>query len=386
MKKKILFVIPDFYIGGTNKSLENLITLLDCEIYDFHIFSLYNEGDNYFKQLFGKYCVRKSLLYSIVHDNFWNRKIIRVFAKCLGIDINSIIYKYEINYIQRKYNFHAVIAYQEATSTYVVSLLNEKIHKIAWIHCDYLYRLSFIGSSNDVIQREAFLYNKFHSIVCVSNSARESFVKIHPQLADRTTFIYNSLNVDKIYNLAKKEKVCDFDITQFNILSVGRFSPGKQFHLIPKIASELLQKGIMNFRWYIIASTNQDEKRTVMEIKKYGVMDKVILLGAKSNPYPYFLQSNLQVCLSQSESFSYVIAESKVLHIPVLCNDFPVAREVISASDGWVYPIEKMPSLLAQIITNDNSIYSDVVSELKDYKYNNGVIVDKIEELLNIKS
>lgn len=59
---------------------------------------------------------------------------------------------------------------------------------------------------------------------------------------------------------------------------------------------------------------------------------------------------------------------------------------MISASDGWVYPIEKMPSLLAQIITNDNSIYSDVVSELKDYKYNNGVIVDKIEELLNIKS
>ena len=45
-----------------------------------------------------------------------------------------------------------------------------------------------------------------------------------------------------------------------------------------------------------------------------------------------------------------------------------------------------MPSLLAQIITNDNSIYSDVVSELKDYKYNNGVIVDKIEELINIKS
>ena len=142
----------------------------------------------------------------------------------------------------------------------------------------------------------------------------------------------------------------------------------------------------MNFRWYIIASTSQDEKKTVMEIKKYGVMDKVILLGAKSNPYPYFMQSNLQVCLSQSESFSYVIAESKVLHIPVLCNDFPVAREVVSASDGWVCPIEEMPRLLAQIITNDNSIYSDVVSELKDYKYNNGVIVDKIEELLNIKS
>lgn len=56
-------------------------------------------------------------------------------------------------------------------------------------------------------------------------------------------------------------------------------------------------------------------------------MDKVILLGAKSNPYPYFMQSNLQVCLSQSESFSYVIAESKVLHIPVLCNDFQLREK-----------------------------------------------------------
>ena len=50
MKKKILFVIPDFYIGGTNKSLENLLLLVDNNIYEIRIFSLYEEGDSYYKE------------------------------------------------------------------------------------------------------------------------------------------------------------------------------------------------------------------------------------------------------------------------------------------------------------------------------------------------
>ena len=60
MKKKILFVIPDFYIGGTNKSLENLLLLIDSNIYEIRIFSLYEDGDSYYKEkVFKQYLIKK---------------------------------------------------------------------------------------------------------------------------------------------------------------------------------------------------------------------------------------------------------------------------------------------------------------------------------------
>ena len=42
---------------------------------------------------------------------------------------------------------------------------------------------------------------------------------------------------------------------------------------------------------------------------KHGVCDEVKLLGMQSNPYPYLAKSDLYVCTSSSETFSYTIHE-----------------------------------------------------------------------------
>lgn len=44
MKKKILFVIPVYSHGGTNKSLESLLSAIDEKRYEISIFSLYEDG------------------------------------------------------------------------------------------------------------------------------------------------------------------------------------------------------------------------------------------------------------------------------------------------------------------------------------------------------
>ena len=44
MKKKILFVIPEYSHGGTNKSLESLLSAIDEKRYEISIFSLYEDG------------------------------------------------------------------------------------------------------------------------------------------------------------------------------------------------------------------------------------------------------------------------------------------------------------------------------------------------------
>lgn len=75
MKKKILFVIPDFYIGGTNKSLENLLLLIDSNIYEIRIFSLYEDGDFYYKEkVFKPYLIKRvfSIAYFMIISGFVN--------------------------------------------------------------------------------------------------------------------------------------------------------------------------------------------------------------------------------------------------------------------------------------------------------------------------
>ena len=95
--------------------------------------------------------------------------------------------------------------------------------------------------------------------------------------------------------------------------------------------------------------------------------------------YPYFKKSDLFVCTSVSESVSYVIAESKVLHVPVLCNDIPVAKEVVSDEEGWISSIADMPGTLSRIIDKNNGIYTSVKEKILNYRYNNHEILKKFE-------
>ena len=379
MKKKILFVIPDFYIGGTNKSLENLLLLIDSNIYEIRIFSLYEDGDFYYKEkVFKPYLIKKSLFYRLFHDHFWFRKFSTLVSLLFRCNASRLLHKFEINRIQKKEKFDTVIAYQESSATICVSMLRNCSNRIAWVHCELRYWLQDLVKGRKL--EEAGDYSKYDKI---SESARQSFLSLYPQLSDKVMFIYNSVDDNHIKELADDVKVnVPFSDNTFNILSVGRFSPTKQFDLIPKIVSELKKMTSKPFCWYIIASTEECLQDMLDKIEKYDVSREVILLGAKDNPYPYFKKSDLFVCTSVSESFSYVIAESKVLHVPVLCNNIPVAKEVVSDEEGWICSIADMPETLSRIIENNNSIYTKVKGKILTYQYNNHEILKKFEDIV----
>ena len=382
MKKKILFVIPDFYIGGTNKSLENLLLLIDNNIYEIRIFSLYEDGDFYYKEkVFKPYLIKKSIFYRLFHDHFLFRKFSTLVSLLFRCNASRLLHKFEINRIQKKDKFDTVIAYQESSATICVSMLRNCSNRIAWVHCELRYWLQDLVKGRKL--EEAGNYSKYDKIICVSESARQSFLSLYPQLSDKVMFIYNSVDDNHIKELADDVKVnVPFSDNTFNILSVGRFSPTKQFDLIPKIVSELKKITSKPFCWYIIASTEECLQDMLDKIEKYGVSHEVILLGAKDNPYPYFKKSDLFVCTSESESFSYVIAESKVLHVPVLCNDIPVAKEVVSDDEGWISSIADMPGTLSRIIDKNNGIYTSVKEKILNYQYNNHEILKKFEDIV----
>jgi hypothetical protein len=50
--KKILFVIPEYSHGGTNKSLDTLVAFLDKKEFCISICCLYEDGGDFYKKKF----------------------------------------------------------------------------------------------------------------------------------------------------------------------------------------------------------------------------------------------------------------------------------------------------------------------------------------------
>lgn len=377
MKKEILFVIPEYSHGGTNKSLENLLSLLDKDKYNIHIYSIHEDGGKYYKEVFKDYILKKSLTYRFSHDNYLTRKIANLYKKYAGWKDWRKLYRREALLLQKNNRFDTVVAFQEGAATYFASYFSKEVRKIAWIHCDYKDWANKRQQEKD--KRTYELYDK---IVCVSETARESFCIVFPEYEDKSTFVYNTLDSETIKRMSNQDSPTpNLDKDYFNIISVGRLSYVKQFHIIPWIINAMGNEISNRIRWYIIGSGVQ-EKRISKEIEKYGLENVVVMLGQKDNPYPYIKRSDLYVCTSRSESYSYTIFESKILHTPVMSNSFPVAYEVLEKNCGWVCSIDEMPALLSDLINDKEGIYSRVKKSIEGFEYGNKSIIQQIETLL----
>ena len=376
MKKKILFVIPEYSHGGTNKSLESLLSAIDEKRYEISIFCLYEDGGVFYKNIFKPYIIAKSLLYVLAHDNVITRKVMGVAMNLFKNLSFNWLYRYEANRLQHKYKFDTVIAFQEGSATQFVSLINYPVNRIAWVHCDYANRFAAIEKKS-----ELSLYCLYNHIVSVSYSAVHSFNSIYPELKDRTKCIYNLIDCSYILRQSSQDVNFEKQGNCFNLISVGRFVAVKQFGLIPQIVQKLKLLTKKSFCWYIVGDGNERNKVESV-ISSMGLDKNIKILGAKDNPYPYFKQSDLYVCTSLSESFSYTIAESKTLHVPVLTNDFPVANEVVSPNEGWICNVKDMAFILKDIIEDKNCIYSNVKKTIDNFKYDNNAIVDTFCKLI----
>lgn len=378
--KKILFVIPDFWLAGTNKSLENLLSVLDENKYDISILSLNNDGDDYVKQQFKPYLVKPSIRYYFFSQNYYTRKVFNLLT-LKKEKVKYAIQKKELDNLCRRYNYDYIIAYSEGIVTSLVADINVSSKKIAWIH--WFYGSGVINNCD--IKKDSFTYSHFDNIVCVSKKAAEAFEISIPSLSCKVKYIYNALDTKKIIEQGNVA-VNDLNINNktFIIVSVGRMAWGKQLHLIPLILSEALEKSKnKEVFWYIIGEYVNSQDEYEKNLREHKMEGNVIHLGVRDNPYPYIKQADLLVCPSIAESFSYVINEAKVLHTPVMANDFPVAYEMLNDMTGIVCPVSNMGRKLAELIDNENGEYSKVKDGVQSFVYDNHAIIKQIDDLMS---
>lgn len=370
-KSNVLIVVPSFDSGGTVTSLINFVTLVDKKRYQINVFAITNSGVN--KKYIADHCTiigdTKTTVFGSTFKDVLRAKImatvkcIKKGVKKIGVDISPILFRYYAHKLD-KANYDFVIAFQEAQATLFCSYFRHGF-KIAWVRSEYS---RFIKSVGD---RYSKVYEKYDRIVSVSKASMDSFLGILPQYQNIAIVQYNFLNDSRIITLSNEE-IDDFgDSSIFTIVSVGRIDPVKRFSEIPRITRSLLEKGLQ-FRWIIIGGVAVKSEYLLLKQKlvEYKTPN-VILLGNKSNPYPYIKKSNLLVSLSISETFNNTLTEAKILGIPVVTTDYPCAFESIkNEEEGIISDFNSLPKNIERMLNDEEGIYQHVRRHLSNYKYN----------------
>lgn len=382
-RKKILFVLPTFEIGGTVVSTKNLILLLDKTKYDITVLCMTGIGS--MKNMYDDVKqIPTSLTLSCLTHTSWKyeknifKKLYCGFIRKISknVKIRELILKKQGKRIS-SLNFDTIIACQEGICTEFVSHI-ECNNKVAWVRCDYS---RYIKKRNKYLEED--IYSKYNKIVCVSDLTSKRFKDVYPQYAERTIAINNPQSeeyiIEQSYN---NDNDTSFIKNGYTIVSIGRIDQIKRFTQIPSIASFLISKNI-EFKWYIIGDGDKEEKKQIKQnILKENVEEHVVCLGLKTNPHYYIKNSDLLVSLSISEACPRVINEAKILHVPVVCTNFDTAKEYIdNMKNGIISPIDEIKYSILEILQNDK-LKNNIKANISKFHFDNNDIMSKINEIL----
>lgn len=250
--------------------------------------------------------------------------------------------------------------------------------KIAWIHTDYT-AINIDGDS------ELRMWSKYDKIVSISPEVTESFLKVLPELEKKIILIPNMHPADFI---RKKSKEISPDdemprSDEMIFLSIGRFSMQKNFDNLPFICKELIETHGIKVKWYIIGY-GTDTELIKKNIKKAGMESNVIILGKKSNPYPYIRRCDFYIQPSRYEGNAVTVNEALILGKPVVITDYSTARSQINHGvDGVIVPLENKACAagIADFI-RDTQLQEKIKTNIAAKDFSNAEYVEELYKLM----
>ncbi len=216
--------------------------------------------------------------------------------------------------------YDGVIAWEECfVGYYLANSVKAKL-KLGYIHPDY--EKALYSKRIDEIAYKGLDY-----LVAISNSTKEILQRNLTGFGGEIVALPNTLDVDKIL-LMSQEEPCMYDKSYFNMVSVARLdNTSKALDRLVAISARL-RDAHHNFRWYIVGD-GKDRAMTQKLIKDKGVQEQVIMVGAKTNPYPYIKHADLFVLQSYYEGRPLSVEEALILETPVLVSNYCSAEEQV---------------------------------------------------------
>lgn len=339
--KKILFMVSSMNIGGVEKSLLSLLSVIPRDKYKITVLVLEKKGGfldyipdwvkveeaEWFKE-FQPIIMQPP--HQTIKDYFYNRQFLRILSFTLVYYISKLLdnrylyYKQVFASIPHNGNtYDLAITYQGPTDIidYYIAHKVKAAKKISWVHFDV---------SKHLINTKLYkkLFNKFDKIFVVSQEAKKHLIEKIPTAKNKADVFTNIVPVELINQLSKEKVNFDNRYKGIKLVTVGRLSHEKGQDMAIKVLFRLRQAGY-DVRWYCVGDGRQKKEYEFL-IDKFGLKNDFILLGSKINPYPYIAKADIYVQTSRHEGYCLTLAEAKCLFKPIITTNFTGAHEQIN--------------------------------------------------------
>jgi glycosyltransferase involved in cell wall biosynthesis len=397
MKKNLLFVMPSLDAGGGEKSLVNLLNQIDYNLYNVDLF-LFNP-----KGLFLEFIPKEVNLLSLQESyNLFTLPLFKsvkklLLNKKLRLALNRMMFSIKYRWVQNisrreQYNwkyiaksliklekkYDVAIGFLEKTSIYFCVDKVDAIKKIGWIHNDY----DELGLDPNI---DIMYLKKLSKIITVSEECASVLKNRFPTEKDKVVVVYNIVSpamINRMANIENKD-IYHRNGNEFIILTIGRLHYQKGFEIAIDACKKLIDRGY-NIKWNIIGEGEKRESLTKL-IKANNLEDRFILLGLKSNPYPYLKHADIYAQTSRFEGKSIAIDEAKILKKPIIVTNFSTAKDQINdGKDGLIVNMnpDSVATGIEQLI-EDIELRKRFYLNLSKLKLGTEAEIEKIYELCN---
>ncbi len=395
MKKRLFISMHYLELGGAETALIGLLSAMDYRCYEVDLFLHSHRGD--------MMCFipkEVHLLPEIKEYSMIEKPMIEVLRKgCFRVLLARLKAKWQFKrYLKQKRLSDSTAIFQyigdvvtpvlpslEYLGEYdlAISFLNphnivrDKVKakkKICWIHTDYTH----IDVNAEL---ELPIWASYDYVISISPDVTRNYLQVFPSLKGKIVEMENILSTEFVRKRAE-----EFDASAelvgdgVKVLSVGRFCEAKNYDNVPDICHRIREQGL-NIRWFLIGYG--DDSLIRQRIHKAGMEDFVIILGKRSNPYPYIKACDIYAQPSRYEGKSVTVREAQILRKPVVVTDYPTAKSQIKHGvDGVVVPMDNDSCAkgMADFIQN-NQLQRQIVDYLQTHDYGN---LNEIEKLYNL--
>lgn len=400
MKKRLFIQFHYMELGGAERALLGLLNALDTEQIDVDLFICQHTGPfmslipskiHLLPELEGYNAIERPLK-DIAIEGQWKILYARLKAKfkyaCYlrrsGVKHDGSATHYVMDevipYLKPLYHlgeYDLAISFLDPPHIVQKKVLAKK--RIEWIHTDYgtiefdykkIYRW---WASNDYI-------------ASISNDITKTFLQAFPGLDNKIVLIENIISPENVRSQATRIKAEEMEENdKYKLLSIGRISYQKNFECIPDICTNIIQKGLTNFKWYILGPGNHE---VIDEcIARNHLKDYIVFLGEKENPYPFINACDIYVQPSRYEGKSITVREAQILYKPVVITPYATASsQIIDHVDGVIaksmHPADIAESI--NLLLHDNQLMLKLKNYLKTHDYGNEEEVNKLYKLLEV--
>lgn len=338
MKQKILFMVINMNIGGTEKALLNMISEIPRDKYEVTILMLEKYG-GFLNEVPSwvdvKYLDNYSEIKPILNNppKYTVKEFIKKGNILRGVNIGlsyysskllkdkGVFFKYILkNHSKIPSEYDLAVAYagpMDFISYYVLNKIKAK-KKVQWIHFD----VEKIGFNLEFAKK---YYIQFNKVFIVSQQGKEKLINKLPELKNNIDVFYNIVPTKLIKELAEIGEGFNDDFEGKRILTVGRLSKEKGQDLSILALKKLVNDGY-NVRLYLVGDGNDRERLNTL-IKENNLEYYCVLLGSKKNPYRYMRECDIYLQSSRHEGYCITLAEVKCFNVPIITTNFTGASE-----------------------------------------------------------